>query len=374
LIATIILDLIGKIVFAIPNLLKRSDKISSKKIHSILIIRTAYIGDVVMTLPILKVLKKKFPQAHITFLTSKASQPLLENNPYVDETIAYDPFWFYNNTFTEWFSFIRRLRRQRFDLVIEARSDIRDLALIVFFCKARYKISYAVGGGAYLLSHVVPYPGLMHKVKFHLNLAAYLGCATDNIDGGLYLSKKEQKHSLDILLEKGLEGPFIAVHPGSRLFLKRWPLSRCARLYDHLIETYEMPIVLLGAPSEISLVKSIQNSMTHDSISFAGSINLRELAALSSRASIFICNDSAPMHIAAAVGTPVVAIFGPSKSVETGPYSAMCHTVEKNMPCRTTCDESHCLSDCYHACMDGITQNDVMDAVEKTINFQRGSC
>jgi len=363
-IATIVSDALGKSLFFLPRLLKKPHNLSLEKPESILIIRTAYIGDVVMALPMLKVLKNKFPGARITFLTAKAAQPLLKNNPHVDETLIYDPFWFYKTNLAAWAGFIKKLRRRHFDLVIETRADIRDIALIVFFCNARYKISYAIGGGAWLLSHVVPYPGVTHKVDFHLNLAAYLGCPLENLDGGLYLTGPEQEQGLDILRKAGIAGDFIAVHPGSRLFLKQWPKERCARLYDHLIETYAMPVVLLGSPAETVLVETIQTAMTHAAVSLAGQLDLRRLTAVIKRARIFICNDSAPMHIAAAVGTPIVAIFGPSKSFETGPRG-FCQIVEKDMPCRSACDESHCLFHQYHACMDDITQKDVMLAVEK---------
>ncbi len=368
LIATIILDTVGKILFAIPRFFVKPEKIAPERVQTILIIRTAYIGDVVMTLPMLKVLKNKFPNARITFLTSKAAQPLLNNNPYVDEILSYDPFWFYKTGILSWLRFIKKIRQRRFDLVIEARADIRDLALIVFFCKAHYKISYDIGGGGYLLSHVVPYPGLTHKVDFHLHLASYLGCSLDNIDGGLYLKENEQQAGFDILTEEGVDGAFIAVHPGSRLILKRWPLDRCAHLYDELIEVYNMPIVLLGSPGEIAIVETIQRMMKHDSVSLAGRVGLRDITAVIEKATVFICNDSAPMHIAAAMGTATVAIFGPSKSFETGPYDVLCRVVENEMSCRNSCDESHCLSSHFHACMDNISQQDVMRAVGEILN------
>ena len=108
--------------------------------------------------------------------------------------------------------------------------------------------------------------------------------------------------------------------------------------------------------------------MTHDSVSLAGRICLREVAAVIEMAAVFICNDSAPMHIAAAMGTATVTIFGPSKSLETGPYGVLCRVVEKEMSCRNSCDESHCLSTHHHACMVDISQQDVMRAVGEILN------
>lgn len=367
LIATVILDTLGKLAFAIPKLFFRPQPIRPEQIRSILVVRTAYVGDVVMTLPILKALKAKFPQAGITFLTSRSALPLLENIPSLDAVLAYDPFWFYKTGFAAWFDFIRKLRRQRFDLVIEARADIRDLALIVFFCRARYKVSYAVGGGAYLLTHVVDYPGLTHKVDYHLHIASYLGCSLTELDSGLYLSAAEIERGQQTLVDKGVAGSFIVVHPGSRLFLKRWPLLRCAALCDELIEKYQRPIVFVGAPSEIEIVETIQAAMHHETVSLAGRISLRELAAVLGKADVFICNDSAPMHIAAAMQTPTVAIFGPSKSRETGPYGVVCRVVEKEMVCRTSCDENSCRFASFHACMEQITVSQVMSAAAELL-------
>jgi lipopolysaccharide heptosyltransferase II len=370
LLATVILDACCKLLFAVPNAFRRPGQIDPEQINSILIVRTAYIGDVVMTLPIIKLLKAKIPQARITFLTSHSALPLLANNPHLAAVLAYDPFWFYKTGLRDWLRFLPKLRDKHYDLVIETRADIRDLALIAFFCKARYKLSYAVGGGASLLSHVVDYPGLTHKVDYHLHLASYLGCRLDDLDGGLYLSAEELLHGQSILAAQGVTGQFIAVHPGSRLFLKRWPLPRCAELCDKLASRYRLPIVFVGAAGEIPLVEHIQAAMAHDTISLAGQLSLRELAALLRRATIFICNDSAPMHIAAAMRTATVAIFGPSKSRETGPYGVVCRVVEKEMACRITCDESHCQFSRFHACMEDISVDMLLTAVNQLLETE----
>lgn len=364
LLATIVLDSIGKALFFIPRLFRTPRPLPPSSLRSILVIRTAYIGDVVMTLPILGPLKQRYPEARITFLTSRSSKPMLQNNPYVDEILTYDAFWFHKTGVAAWLRFISSIREKHYDLVIEARADIRDIALLVSFCKARYKVSYGVGGGAYLLTHEVPYPGLTHKVDYHLNLVAYLDCSLERVDGGIFLQEEELLSAEEVLAESGVDGSFIAVHPGSRLFLKRWPLDRCAALCDTIIEKYQVPVVFVGAPAETEMVDSIEKMMTHKPVSLAGRLSLRELAAVLERADLFICNDSAPMHIAAAVKTKTVAIFGPSKSDETGPYDVVCRVVENGMDCRKSCDESHCRHERYHACMQGITTEDVMSSVD----------
>ena len=138
----------------------------------------------------------------------------------MDEVIAYDPFWFYPSSMRAYGKFIRQMRTRAFDLVIEARADIRDILLLAWPLKARYRLSYDVGGGGYLLTHVVPYPGLKHKVEYHLDLVRYLGYRGNGLEWGVYPSNQEQQRVSAIMAEQGIGQPFIAVHPGSRLSLE----------------------------------------------------------------------------------------------------------------------------------------------------------
>lgn len=361
--ATIVFDTLGKLAFLLPRSFQQKRAIAKTSISSILVIRTAYIGDVVMTLPILKMLKSKYPEAKITFLTSKPAKAILENNPLIDELLIYDPFWFYDTTVGHWLQFVKNLRKLRFDLIIEARADIRDLLFLVFFIKAKLKVSYDIGGGSYLLTHIVPYHGVTHKVDYHINIGKYLGCPDDETDFAIHLLADEKQRADTLLVINYIRRPFVAIHPGSRLFLKRWPPERFAKICDYIVDTYHRSIVFIGASNEQPLVEAVQKEMVQTSYSLAGKINLRELAAVLERADLFICNDSAPMHIAAAMKTKTVAIFGPSKSIETGPYGNMHRVVEKEAQCRSSCDEGKCQSKPFHHCMLEIEVADVLKAV-----------
>jgi predicted lipopolysaccharide heptosyltransferase III len=366
-IATIAVDYVGKIIFWPVKLFKRPKEIKPEEIKSILIIRTAYIGDVVMTLPILKPLKDKFPGAKISFLTSKGAGEVLTNNPYVDDIITYNPFWFYPGKISEYLKFIRQFKKNKFDLVIEARGDIREFLFLVRPLSAKFKISYDVGGGGYLLSHVVPYNDVCHRVEYHLDIIKYLGGIINGVCWDIYLKENEKKRVEEILRENEIRKPFISIHPGSRQRLKMWSAKRYALLADMLIKHYGMNVVLFGTKGEKGLVDSIVNIMKNKPVILAGKTNIREMAGIFSKSAIFICNDSAPMHVAAAVNTPTIAIFGPSKSVETGPYGNRNIVVEKNYPCRFTCDESSCLFDIHNACMTDIAVEDVFSAVKKLL-------
>jgi ADP-heptose:LPS heptosyltransferase len=337
-------------------------------VRSILVIRTAYVGDVMMAVPLLKPLRERFPETRITFLTASSSAPLLDGNPCVDEVITYDPFWFYpSSPKRAYLEFRRRMKERSFDLVIETRGDIREILLLVAPLKARQKVACAAGGGGWMLTDVVPYGGPIHRVEYHLNLARHLGAKVDGVDWGVYLTD-EEKRSVDCTLRaSGIRSRFVAVHPGSRVPLKRWPEERFAVLCDEIARVSGMPIVLVGTSAESPIVERVTKAMRETPVSLAGRLSLRELAGVLARASLFICNDSGPMHIAAAMKTPVVAIFGPSKSVETGPYGEPHRVVEKTFPCRFTCDENHCRNSEFHACMQSVTVDEVCRAAHELL-------
>jgi ADP-heptose:LPS heptosyltransferase len=366
-VATAAADIVGSIIFGPKQLFQGRRVIKTEEIKDILVIRTAYIGDVVMTLPILRPLKERFPGSRISFLTATGAGEVLTNNPYVDEVITYDPFWFYQSGKSGYRDFIKKIRKKSFDLIIEARGDIRELLLLVMPLKAKYKLSYDVGGGGYLLTHVVPYPGLRHKVEYHLDLVRYLGCETGVPEWGIYLTDEEKSNAEEIIALRGLRTPFVSSHPGSRLPLKRWLPERYAIVYDRIMDELNMPLALFGTAGEKQLLDGIVEKMKNRPVVFAGDLTLRQMAGLIGRSGLFICNDSAPMHIAAAMNTPTVAIFGPSKSIETGPFGSGHKVVEKDFPCRYTCDEGSCRHERYNACMQDITVEDVFGTIKDSL-------
>ncbi len=366
--ATMLADAVGRVLYLPKTIASRRSEIDPELVRRILIIRTAYIGDVMMTVPMLHPLRQRFPSAHISFLTSGGAVPLLRNNPDLDEIIVYDPFWFHKGAVkSDYLHFLKTIRQRQFDLVIEARADIREILMLVRPLRARFKVSYGVGGGAYMLTHVVPYPGVKHKVEYHLDICRYLGCPVEGVVWDVHLSADEREGVGRILAENGIQGPFVAVHPGSRLALKRWLKQRYAALFDRIVEDFEVSVVVLGAASETALVDEIIARMSNVPVNLSGKLSLRSMAGVLARARAFVCNDSAPMHVAAAVGTPTVALFGPSKSLETAPFGAGHRVVECAMPCRDTCDEGVCLHEDRHACMRGITVDQVLLAIRDVL-------
>lgn len=362
---TILADIIGNSLFFPFRPFIKHAPILPETIKRILLIRTAYIGDIIMTLPMLKPLKELFPGASITVLTSRGGREILLNNQYVGDVLVYEPFWFYGRPFSEYIKFCSQLRKLRFDLTIETRADIRDILFLVFPARSRVKLSYAVGGGSYFLTHVAPYKKLKHKVEYHLDLVRFLGSKIDSMEWGIYLTETEKEEVAQLLRNSNVSTPFICVHPGGRLPLKRWSPHRCASLYDRMIDRFALPLVILSAASEIGLAGQIAGMMRNRPIVLAGKTTMRQLSGVIAQAALLVCNDSAPMHIAAALGIPTAAIFGPSKSSETRPYGNGHLVIEKDFPCRWSCDEMRCNNMIHHACMEAITVDDAFQAIER---------
>ncbi|KXX63603.1 glycosyltransferase family 9 protein [Marichromatium gracile] len=337
-------DLIGATLSLPWRRWRRARPLDPAEVREILLIRTLYLGDVMMTVPMLRPLRERFPGARITLLTAAGAAPLLEGNPDLDALITYDPFWFSDRSGPlDYLRWRWRMRRRRFDLVIEARADIREILMLVRPLRATHKVSYGVGGGAWMLTRVVPYPGVRHKVEYHLDLCRALGCRVEGVHWDVHHSAAERAALQRLLAEQGVTAPFVAVHPGSRLALKRWPAARYAALVERVARRLGLAVVVLGAPGERALVAEVVGAggpRVHD---LSGRLGLRAMAALLREARVLVCNDSAPMHLAAAVGTPALALFGPSSSVETGPYGLGHRVVEvAGLWCRAECDEHGC--------------------------------
>lgn len=365
LFATVLLDIVGYLAFFPILLFKRQKRIEPDSVKSILIIRTAYLGDVVMTLPVLKPLKERFPNSKITFLTSTAAREVLINNPYVDEILTFNPFWFYPSERKKYVEFIRSLKRRSFDLVIEARGDLRELLLLVLPLKARYKVSFTFGGGGFILSHRVPFTGVKHKLEYHLDIARYLDCGVnEEIEWGVYLTEEEKKGVEKILDDNKIGKPFICVHPGARHPLRRWFPERFASLCDRIAKELNIPIVFLGAKDEKDVIDEVISKMEYVPRNLAGLLSLREMSGILSKSQLFICNNSGPMHIAASLKVPTVVIHGPSKSYWDAPYGNLSRIMERPFPCRDSCDENSCHHSNYAECLKAITVEEVFTAVK----------
>jgi 3-deoxy-D-manno-octulosonic-acid transferase/heptosyltransferase-1 len=351
---------------------------------NILIVKLSAIGDVLHTLPSLAAIRKLYPQAHITWVIEEASSDLIKGHPDLDRVIiSRRKHWIKElkkgkiSVFREVAQFIRELRGRRYDLVIDFHGLLKS-AVIVFLSSGKRKLGYdsmQEMSGLFLTEKA--YEDMdKHAVDRYLDLVRYLehkDSVPVNMGGEgvsdakvceeepsflLPVSEEDEKKVMRLLESKGMgESGFVAVSPVALWETKLWEEKSFALLCDLIYLKYALPVVFTGTGKEsIDLIRS---KMKTSAISLAGETSLKELACLYRRAAIVISTDSGPMHIAAAMGTPVIALFGPTDPARTGPYGKGHRVIQKELPCRP-CFLKKCTS---RECMRRITVEDAFYAV-----------
>ena len=342
---------------------------------NILIVKLSAIGDVVHTLPSLAALRKLYPDAHITWVIEKDSADIIEGHPYLDRIIvSRRKSWVGNlkrlhevrKTIDEIASFIATLRDRKYDLVVDFHGLLKS-SLIVFLSGGRRKLGYDSMqelSGLFLDEKI--YEDMdKHAVDRYLDLPYHLGADIGKPEFAIHIGE-ENRNRADSLLKKsgiGVEDSFVSVNPVAFWDTKLWENGKFARLCDRITEELKMKVVFTAGRNQ-KTVKRIRSLMKFPSVNLAGRTTLRDLAYLYALSTLVITTDSGPMHISAAVGTPTVALFGPTDPARTGPYGEGHTVIRKNLPC-SPCFLKKCET---KRCMKEISVEDVFQAVKKARN------
>jgi len=277
--------------------------------EKILIIQTAFPGDVILTLPLLQVLKKSHPESKIDFLCIPVTSPILKNNPYVNDIIVYDKR---NSDAGSFISLFRSLRAVKYDLIISPHRSFRS-AILSKLSSAKKNISFDRSSLSFLYDEKVIYKKDVHEILRNLSLLEPLGINSDKIiRPELFIGKEEVDAADKFFLESGINqnDRIICIAPGSVWFTKRFPKEKFVKVCD-LLQSTGSKIILIGGESDKDLTGYIfSNSENNKITDAAGKFSILGSTELIRRASLLITNDSAPLHIANAVGTKVTAIFG----------------------------------------------------------------
>jgi len=327
--------------------------------QKILIIKPSSLGDIIDALPAVGSIRKQYPSACISWLVKSEWGSLLNGHPFIDEVIA-APF--------AWRGISRLIGavRRPFDLVVDLQGLLRS-ALLGAATGAPVRIGFASareGASRFYTDRVTIPERTVHAVDRYREIARALGCDVSRIDFGIPISR-ESAAGIDRLLSGVGFSPsdrFIAIHPTARWESKKWMPTRFADLADWLIREKRNPIIFVGSKGEREEVEQIVRRMKQPAINVAGETTLSELAELIRRAECFICNDSGPMHLAAAIGTPVVALFGPTDPSKIGPYGAGHKIIRKEISC-AGCHRDRCVRD--NECMRAISVEDVIETIER---------
>jgi len=331
----------------------------------ILFIRIDRIGDLVLSTPALKAIKTAFPHSELTVLASHSNYPILLNNPYVDHVIVYDN----SSKLFEKIKIIRQLRTGGYDLAIDPYADYElKTAIIIFLSGARRRIGYASYGREVFFNVQTPnIKDKQHFVDLTLNVVRPFGIVTKDKIPEIFLTDGEKKRAENWLKENGVEDkPIIGIHPGAYYESQRWLPERFIELIEQLCKTKSYERILFGGPEDKVLIDRIV-SMVNEGILTYIADDLRQFAALLSCSSVFICNNSGPLHMAVAVNTPTISFMGPTHKNRWMPIGNI-HKVLRidDLPC-IGCSLGYCKIK-THDCMRLITAEMVMDVIDKVVS------
>lgn len=279
--------------------------------NRIVVIQTAFAGDLILTLPLIQILKRENPSALIDVVVIPRTAELLMNHPAINKVIVYDK----RGGDSGFIGLLRQskiLRKNNYDLAIVPHRSLRSAAL-VRFARIKRRIGFDKSTGRWLFTELVHYEPFSHEISRNLSLLAKLGFSVDKKEyPRLYPSFHDRKKVGHLLTENGIQhiGQLVAVAPGSVWNTKRWLEEGYAALIEKLTAK-GFHVILIGGNEDIDLCKQINLAVPSKHVySAAGKLSFLQSAELINRCKVLISNDSAPMHIAVAVKTPVVAIFG----------------------------------------------------------------
>ena len=337
-------------------------------IKRVLVRAPNWIGDAVMCEPAISALRTLFPQAELTLLAKPAIAELFTGHPAVSHILIYEDRGRHGGLTGKW-RLAQTLRRLRFDLAVLFQNAF-EAALLAFLAGIPRRYGYATDGRRLLLSDPVPRPGraaIPHQVQYYLYMLRPLGWEGNAGTPRLFLSLEEQQAMANRLAESGIGGSdlLIGINPGSTYGgAKRWLPERFAETADRLAAQYGAKVLIVGARGEEELGCAIAGRIKATTVVLSGRTSVRELMAAVKRCSVFVTNDTGPMHIAASFGVPLVAVFGPTDWRTTAPVGTKHALVRQPVDC-APCLLRECPID--HRCMTRVTVDDVYLAARRQL-------
>ena len=322
-----------------------------------------WIGDAVMCEPAIAALRRLYPQAELSLLAKPAVAELFKGHPAASRVLVYEDRGEHAGLTGKW-RLAQAMRRGRFDLAILFQNAF-EAALLAFLAGIPRRYGYATDGRRLLLSDSLPRPGkhaVAHQVEYYLAMLRPLGCEERAVPPRLVLSAGEETAMARRLADSGITGsePLIGLNPGSTYGgAKRWLPERFAETADRLAAHYNARVLIVGARGEEPLAQTIAGRIRARTVVLSGKTSVQELMAAVKRCTVFITNDTGPMHIAAAFGVPLVAVFGPTDWRTTAPFGTGHALVRQPVDC-SPCLLRECPID--HRCMTRVTVDEVYQA------------
>lgn len=359
-------------------------KIDREKIKRILIIRLSAIGDVIRVLPSLSLLRERLPNAKISWVVEQKACDILGGMKEIDEVILFpkesilkkakNPLTFFRAVL-EAAKFIKRLREKSFDVALDYHGILKS-GIVSYFSGAPLRFGFEKGFSKEM-NHLfnnrrvsLPAPKLSRITR---NLLLTEELTSKGAVPEIHIeTTEEDKRAVDIIEKESLskKRPRIIVHPGTspKTPYKRWGAYRFAEVSDILISRFSSEVIITYGPGEEKTAIKVREAMKHEAVVLDRPLKLRELAELYRRSDIYIGGDTGPMHIASFVGTPVVAIFGPTDPVENEPYVKTPFVmIRRDVDC-SPCRKRDCT---LGKCFKNITPREVADAAIRLLDVNR---
>ena len=328
--------------------------------QKILLIRLSSLGDIVLTTPAIRAVRAHFPDAYIAMLVAKQSAEILRENPHLDEIITFDRLAKNKDT-GEMLRIIRHLRERKFTMAIDFQRKFRT-EMLMYFSGATERI----GKGRFCTVRVHE-QGNKHATAHYFDMLHAAGIPAEDQRLELFLSEFEQLDAAQRFDTAGVAdgGLKVGLFPGAGWKLREWMPERFAAIGDRLVEHFNANVLIFGGPKEAELVQTVANLMNAPAIPFAGNLQVRELAACLEKCDLFLTNDTGPMHIAAAVGTPTVSLFGPGNHIRFQPLGTSHQTIRHAVPCSPCKQFTDKCKD--NICMKGIGVDEVWESISRAL-------
>lgn len=357
-----------------------------RNIKKILVIKFRHIGDVLLISPAVRALKENFPEADVSVLVNSGTEEVLSGLPAISELMVFDrkikklPGL---RKYMEEFLFYKEIRSKGFNMAVDLTGGDRA-ALVSFISGARYRLALDPGGQGFvgkrfLYTHLAKTDNQKHMVLQNLDVIGQFGITARNTDLDFFIPEEASLLIHAIFKENNISDgdTVVHIHPTSRWMWKCWDDKYMAEVFGWMIDK-GMKIVLTSAPvdKEIETADRILSLIPDELISkgivnLCGRTSIKELAAISDAADLFFGVDSAPMHIAVAVSTPVVALFGPTNERIWSPFGEGHIVLSKEFECKP-CKKGMCEGVQLRDCMSAIKPDDVKKAVEKVLARLKG--
>jgi lipopolysaccharide heptosyltransferase II len=345
-----------------------------KDVKNILLIQLGDIGDVVLSMPSLRALRENFADATLIAAVREKAKELIVDCPWVNEVISInqnkrkllEEVWYQKDFFT-------RLRQLQFDLSINLRPGDRS-AILSFLAGARQRISFYAHDGQLWQNRVPTHLNLIdyevgqYVADYYSSLLAAYNIRTQHNLPQMTVSSEKLKKVQELFFEKEIPAnrPIIALQPFSIWQYKEWGNAKYIQLIHHITSRFGLPVIITGSPDECVRASAIADACGPHVFSLAGKTSIGMFAALLKSCGLFIGVDSAGMHIAAAVGTRTVSIFGPSSAASWAPRGPLHKVVHGNLPC-VPCRQKGCEGTEQSRCLEVLSVDEVMRSVEAQI-------